>query len=181
MRTEMTFGRGAIVRVHVNGIVGTGLHAGFAANAAVGIEIDYAVFALIHRGDRTYRDAGRLLAMVAARNLKYAARVGEDALVDVFDPGPVHAYRHMVLGLARHRAGVASDALSVIDYEAVFHPLEVWTRKPSYLGRIKRYVGEAGCTCMNCHPERSEESAFCGELQIPHFVRDDKINICIHA
>src|ERR1019366_7806425 len=24
-----------------------------------------------------------------------------------------------------------------------------------------------------CHPERSEGSAFCGELHIPHFVRDD--------
>ena len=28
---------------------------------------------------------------------------------------------------------------------------------------------------MSCHPERSEGSAFCGELQIPRFARDDKI------
>jgi hypothetical protein len=60
--------------------------------------------------------------MVAARDLKYAARVGERALLDVLDPSPVHAYRHLVLGFARHGAGVTSDALAVIDYEAVFHP-----------------------------------------------------------
>ena len=65
--------------------------------------------------------------MIAARDLKYAARVREDALLDVLDPGPVHAHRHLVLGFARHRAGVASDALAVIDYEAVFHPPEVST------------------------------------------------------
>jgi hypothetical protein len=63
--------------------------------------------------------------MITSRDLKYAARVGKNAFLDVFDPGPVHAYRHMVLGLARHRTGVTSDALAVIDYEAVFHPLEI--------------------------------------------------------
>jgi hypothetical protein len=26
---------------------------------------------------------------------------------------------------------------------------------------------------MDCHPERSEGSAACGKMQIPHFVRDD--------
>src|ERR1700674_2699959 len=28
---------------------------------------------------------------------------------------------------------------------------------------------------MDCHPERSEGSAVCGELQIPRFARDDKL------
>jgi hypothetical protein len=30
---------------------------------------------------------------------------------------------------------------------------------------------------MNCHPERSEGSASCDELQIPRFTRDDKLLI----
>jgi len=74
--------------------------------------------------------------MVAARDLKYAARVWESAFLDIFDPGPVHANRHLVLGFARHCAGVTSDALAVIDYEAVFHRTEVSTqkRKPIILG-----------------------------------------------
>jgi hypothetical protein len=79
--------------------------------------------------------------MVAACDLKYAAGVGENAFLDVFDPGAVHAYGDLVFGFARHCTGVASDALAVIDYKAVFHPLEVSTRKkPSYLGLLKRGV-----------------------------------------
>ena len=35
-----------------------------------------------------------------------------------------------------------------------------------------RLLGPTSFT--SCHPERSEGSASCGELQIPHFVRDDK-------
>jgi hypothetical protein len=129
MGTEMAFGGSAIVRIHIYRIVRTSLHAGFAANAAVGIEIDNPILALVHRRHRTDGDARRLLAMIAACDLKYPARVGEDAFLDVLDPGPVHAHRHLVLGLACHRAGVASNALAVIDYEAVFHSLEVSTKK----------------------------------------------------
>src|ERR1700675_42285 len=122
MRAEMALGGRTIVRIHIYRIVRTSLHAGFAANAAIGIKIDNPVLALIHRRHGTDGDARRLLAMVAARDLKYAARVGERALLDVLDPSPVHAYRHLVLGFAGHGAGVTSDALAVIDYEAVFHP-----------------------------------------------------------
>lgn len=122
MRAEMAFGRGAVVRIHVNRIVWTGLHAGFAANAAVGIEIHDAIFALVHRGHGTDGDARWLLAVVAARDLKYAACVGENAFFDVLHPGPIYAQRHLVLGFARHCTGMASDAFAVIDYEAVFHP-----------------------------------------------------------
>jgi hypothetical protein len=128
------------------------LHAGFAANAALGIEIDNPVFALVHRRHGTDGDAGRLLAMVAARDLKYAARVGEDALLDVLDPGPVHAHGYMVLGFARHRTGVTSDALAVIDYESVFHPREFSTRKnQSYLDALERAV-----PLLSLLPERRE-------------------------
>ena len=121
----MALRSGAVIRIHVNGIVRTRLHARFAANAAVGIEIYDAVLALVHRRHRTYCDARRLFAVIAARHLKDAASVREDALLDVFDPGPVHSYRHLVLGLARDRTRVTADTLPVIDYEAVFHPEEV--------------------------------------------------------
>src|SRR5208282_5427967 len=122
MRAEMTLGGRAVVGIHVNRIVRAGLHTGLAANTAIGVEIDDPVFALIHRRHWANRDARRLLTMVAARDLKYSPRVGKDAFLHVLYPGPVHAHRHLVLGLARHRAGVAPDAFAVIDYEAVFHP-----------------------------------------------------------
>ena len=75
--------------------------------------------------------------MVAARDLKYAARVGENAFLNVLYPGPVHAHRHLVFGLARHRAGVTSDALAVIDYEAVFHPRGLDPKQSIILGSAR--------------------------------------------
>ena len=60
--------------------------------------------------------------MIAASDLKYPARVGEHALFNVLHPGPVHPHRNLILGLARHRARVTSDAFAIVDYEAVFHP-----------------------------------------------------------
>ena len=59
--------------------------------------------------------------MIAARDLKYAAGVGENAFFYVLDPGPVHAHRHLILGLARHRAGVTSDAGALVDRESISH------------------------------------------------------------
>ena len=127
MRAEMALCRGVIFRVNVNRIVRTGLHAGFAANAAVGIEIDNPILALIHRGYWTDSDAGRLFAVVASSDLKYTTRIREDALLDVFDPGSVDAHGNFIFSFAGDRAGVASDAFAIIDYKTVFHPLEVST------------------------------------------------------
>lgn len=76
--------------------------------------------------------------MITARDLKYAARIREHAFLHVFDPGPVDAYRHLVFGLARHGAGVTTDALAIVDYEPVFHPLKVSTPRQSIiLGRCE--------------------------------------------
>jgi hypothetical protein len=67
--------------------------------------------------------------MVTARDLKNAARIGKEALLDVLHPGAIHAYGDVVLGFARHGAGVAADAFAVIDYEAVFHSWNISTQK----------------------------------------------------
>lgn len=70
--------------------------------------------------------------MIAARDLKDSTRVGVQALLDVFHPRPVHANRHMVFSLAGNSTGVASDALAVVDDEAVFHLRKFDRNKPSY-------------------------------------------------
>jgi hypothetical protein len=171
MGAEMALSSRAIVRIHVNRIVRTRLHAGLATNAPVRIEIDDPVLALVHRRHGTNRDARRFLAMVAAGDLKYAARIGEHALLHVLYPSPVHAHRHLVLGFARHRAGVTTDALAVIDYEAVFHPLDISTRRSqSYVGPRERGVTLLSLLATfftNCHPEHSEGSAVHRKMQLP--------------
>ncbi len=89
MSAEVAFGRGTVVRIDVNGIVGAGLHARFAAYTAFRAEIDDAVFALIHRCHGADRDAGWVFAMIAARDLKNAAGVGKGSLLDVLNPGAI--------------------------------------------------------------------------------------------
>src|SRR6266849_1707592 len=151
MRTEMALGGSAIIWIHIYRIVRTSLHAGFATNATVGIEIDNPVFALVHRSHGTDGDARRLLAMVAARDLKYAARVREHAFLDVLDPGPVHAHRHLILGFTRHCAGVTSDALAVIDYESVFHPRGLDPKQSIILGSARNGSDGIASACDASH------------------------------
>ena len=77
MRAEMTFRRGTFIRIDINGIVRTSLHTGLTSDAAFGTEIDDAVFPLVHRRHWADRHARRILAMVAARDLEHAARIGK--------------------------------------------------------------------------------------------------------
>ena len=121
VRAEVALGRGAGVRVDVDRVVRTGLHARLAADADIRVELDDPVVALIHRLRRADRNAGRVRAVVAARHLEVAARVGKLPLLDVLDPGAVDADRHLVLRLARGRARVTADALAVVDEEGVVH------------------------------------------------------------
>src|SRR5438552_54464 len=67
------------------------LLAGLAADAHLWIELDDAIGALVHRRDRADADARRVGAVVAARHLEHAPRVGERALLDILDPGPIDA------------------------------------------------------------------------------------------
>src|SRR5713226_1678710 len=125
MRAEVALGRGAALRIDVDGVVRAGLETGLAADAALRVELDDAVVAPVHGRRRTDRNAGGLRAMVAARDLKVPARVGKGSLLDVFDPRAVDTQRDLVLRLARRRARVASDALAVVDEEGVVHRGEV--------------------------------------------------------
>lgn len=121
MCTEVAFGRCAVVGIDVNGVVRAGLHAGFAPDTALGAEVDDPIFALIYSGDGTDRDAGWILAMIAASDLKNAARVRKSSLLDVLYPGTIHRERNVIFRLAGHGTGVAADALAIVDDEPVSH------------------------------------------------------------
>jgi hypothetical protein len=121
MGAEVALGCGTVIGVHVDRVVGTGLHTSLAADAAFGIKIHDAIFTFVHRRDRANGYARRLLAMVAASDLEEPASVGIFALLNVLDPGAVHAQRHLVLGLAGDGASVAPNALAIIDDESVIH------------------------------------------------------------
>src|ERR1700728_2056146 len=122
MRAEVASGRRTLVGININGIVRTGLHAGFASNAAFRTEIDDAVFALVHRRNWTDGHARRILAMIAARHLKDAPSVGKCSFLHILHPSAVHGEGNMILRLAGHGAGMTADALAVVDDESISHP-----------------------------------------------------------
>src|SRR4029077_5761315 len=97
------------------------LQAGLAADAGIRVEFHDAVRPPVHRRGRTDRDAGRIRAVVAPRDLEEAPRVREGSLLDVLDPRALDSQRNRVLGLARGRAGVAADASPVVDDEREVH------------------------------------------------------------
>ena len=114
MGAEIAFGRRLCVRVNVDGIIGAGLGAGSAADASLFVEIYNAVLALKQGPHRTDVHAGRIFAMITSHNGKVTSRIRKNTLFDVFYPGSVYPDGDIMFGLTRHRAGMASDAFSII-------------------------------------------------------------------
>lgn len=115
VRTEVTFLSRVIFGIDKNGVIGTGGHAGFAADADRFIKVYNAIGALKHRGGWAGGYARRVRALIAASNLVGATHHGKDTHVNVLNVSPGDADRHDIFGLARGRAGMATDAASVVD------------------------------------------------------------------
>ena len=73
--------------VDVSRIVGTGGQAVFAADAAVLVDDDDAVFPFPGRLDRTIDDTGRVIALIAEAREKVPRDVRVSSLFDDLDPG----------------------------------------------------------------------------------------------
>ena len=119
MRAESAFGGGVRFGVEINRIVGAGLHAGFTSDANARVELDDAIVTLIHCGDGTDADAGRVGAMITARHLKAAAHIGIRARFNILDPRAIYTKWHLILRLARGTARVTSDTFALVNEEAV--------------------------------------------------------------
>ena len=115
MRAEGAFGGGIGFGVEIDRVVGTGLHTGFTSDADAWVELDDTVVALIHGADGTDAHARRVGAVVAARHLKAAAHIGVGACLHILDPCAIHAKRHLILGLARSTARMATDTLALVN------------------------------------------------------------------
>lgn len=121
VRTVVAFRRCLAVRVDMNGIVGASLHTGLTPDAPLRVEINDSVVAGEQRGDRANGHAGGIGAVVTPHHAEGTVGRGKGALFDVLDPCTVDADGRVVFRLAGHRAGVAADALAVIDNESVVH------------------------------------------------------------
>ena len=56
--------------------------------------------------------------MITAHDGKHPARVGELPLFYVLDPGPIDPYGDIMLCFTSNRAGVAADAVAIVDNES---------------------------------------------------------------
>ena len=127
-----------IFRVDEDRIVGACCHAGLAADANRLVEVYDAIRALEHCGGGARDDARGMRALVTARDLVSASRVGKLAYVNMLDVSARDRERDFILGLTGSGARVTSDATSVIDD---FRPLNRFTvgliqGKRSHLRRI---------------------------------------------
>jgi hypothetical protein len=124
VRAVVAFFSGVRVRIDVERVVRASLHAGLAADAAVAVEIYYAVCAAKKRSHGADCYARRIVAVIAPHHRKEAARVRVFALFDVLHPRAKRAERDFVFRFAGDRASVTADAFSVVNYKAVSHVFE---------------------------------------------------------
>jgi hypothetical protein len=112
------------VGVNIQRVIGAGLHTGFAADAATGIEIDDAVRAFIERARRANRHTWRVITVIAAVHEKIATGIRELAPLDVLDPRAIHADGDIVFSFTGNGAGMAPDAFALIDDKGILHCME---------------------------------------------------------
>src|SRR6185437_3372341 len=115
VRAEVALRRRIAVRIHVDGIVRTGLHARLAADTRVVIEIDQAIGPLVHRGDRTDLDTGRFGAVITSKDGEVAFDFWKGADFDVLDPSAEGADGDVVLGFARGGTGMTAYTSGLVD------------------------------------------------------------------
>ena len=56
--------------------------------------------------------------MITAHDGKYPARVGKLPLFYILDPGPIDPDGDIMLCFTSNRAGVAADAVAIVNYES---------------------------------------------------------------
>ena len=84
-------------------------------------DINDAIVALIHRCYRTDGNAGWILAMVAARDLKNTTSIRVGSLLHVLHPRTIHPKWNVVLRFARYCTCMTTNALAIVNNEAVSH------------------------------------------------------------
>jgi hypothetical protein len=119
--TIITFGRGLVVGIDMDGVVRTGLHASLTADTTARVEIDDAVVTGIKGRDGANGNTGSIGTVVAPHDAECTVGIGEITLLDILDPSAIDANGRVMLGFAGHGACVTADALLIIDDERVIH------------------------------------------------------------
>ena len=117
----VALGGGMGFRVHIDGVIGAGLHTSLAANADTAVELYNSIVPLVHGSHGANTDTGGIGAMIAARHLKKAARVGKLPFFDIFDPGPAYSERNFIFRLTGDTTGMTTNTSPIVDDKAKIH------------------------------------------------------------
>ena len=128
MGVIVALGGCAGLRVDVKRIIRASLHARFAADAAIIVEINDAIITDEECLCRADSYTGRIGAMVAAGHGKHAPGIRKNALFGLFHEGAIDTNGHIVFRFASYRAGVAANAFAVVYNKSKFHVV-VFSRK----------------------------------------------------
>jgi hypothetical protein len=149
-----------VVRIDVKSIIWAGLHAGFATNAAVIVEIDNSVFPRIKRLHWADLNTGCVGTMIAAHYGEDSPCIGKLSLFNLFNIGSVDTDGNIVLTFTGRGACVTTDAFSIVNNKSVSHWKEAsfrlvdFLRKENSVGQPeskKSALGHLLSKLVNCH------------------------------
>ena len=121
VRALVALGCRVVVGIDVQGIIGTGLHAGLATDATVVVKIHDSVVPGVECLHRADLNAGRLRTVIAPHYREDPPGIGKFSLFNLFHIGSVHADGNVVFTLAGRGACVTTDAFSIVNDKSVSH------------------------------------------------------------
>jgi len=124
MGAEIALSRGVVIRIDVQSIVRTSLHASLAPDAPPVVEINDSIGPPVQRGSGTDFRTRRVIAVVAPHHPEVARCMRELTLFNVLYPGTKNTNRDLVFLLARNRAGMTPNTTVLIDDESVSHLMD---------------------------------------------------------
>jgi len=124
MGAEIALSRGVVIRIDVQSIVRTSLHASLAPDAPPVVEINDSIGPPVQRGSGTDFRTRRVIAVVAPHHPEVARCIRELPLFNVLYPGTENTNWDLVFLLARNRAGMTPNTTVLIDDESVSHLMD---------------------------------------------------------
>jgi hypothetical protein len=119
----VALGRRICIGVNVKGIVGTGLHATLAADAAVIVKIHNAVSPGVKCCCGTNFNARCIRTMIAAMDRKFPSAIWENTFLNIFNMSSIYTKGNIMFRLTRNRTGMAANALTIIYDKSVIHTI----------------------------------------------------------
>jgi hypothetical protein len=113
-----------VVRINVERVIRTGLHARFASDATVIVKIDDAVITCVQGLNRADFNTWGIRAMITSHHGEDPSGIRKFSFFYLLNIGSVYADRNVVFTFTGRCACMTTDALSVVNNKSVSHGKE---------------------------------------------------------